>query len=217
MSSWVTELEEYLPLQSKWMSPPAEWHSRVTAGVGSKAEQGSSLPSGKRVLRKRVMSFLWRKVDWRVCWFTRWVWWYWLALLILPSWAFTRRTVASWGGARKVLRWGGCPPPSSQGDASPSSSWDGAWCPDLVFRTQVLEYDRVIFTATQSHSALWLAMHFQTALKYKPYPLWANLWTFLSSPSPLWNQNHLPPALRTTSTWKLQIQSSLMTQIPRMI
>lgn len=70
-----------------------------------------------------------------------------------------------------MLRWGGCPPPSSQGDASPSSSWDGAWCPDLVFRTQVLEYDRVIFTATQSHSALWLAMHFQAALKYKPYAL----------------------------------------------
>lgn len=59
----------------------------------------------------------------------------------------------SGGGTRKVLAWGECPPPSSPREwrLSLSSSWNGAWCPDSFFRTQILEGDTVTSTSTQSY------------------------------------------------------------------
>lgn len=185
----------------------------------AKGSMGSSSPSGGRVLRKHTTSFLFLMGS-LMCLLI-----YKTGLMMqtcpLSSQAFTRRTVVSWGGTRKLLAWGERPPPSSPGvDASPSSSWDGAWCPDSVFRTQVLEWDRVTSIWTQSFchvfsSVAWHAFpscpQIQTLHSYGPCS-----GPFSSSLSSLWNQNRLPPASRTTLKWTLPTQNSLMTQTPRM-
>lgn len=95
---------------------------------------------------------------------------------------------------------------------------NGAQCLDSVFRTQVLEGD-ITSTAPQGlccafPSVAWNAFpscpQIQTSCHCGP-----TSGPFSSSLSPLWNQNQLPPALRTASKWKLQ--NSPTTQTPKMI
>lgn len=150
MSSWVTELEEYLPLRSKWTSSLMEWHSRAQQEWAARLREGSSPPSGGKVLRKHTTSFLLLMEGWWVCRFTRRVWWRGLALSVLASQAFTRRTVVSWEGAGMVLPWGDCPPSSSPG-VMPSpppvrtepniqtwSSGHGFWSENIHFNRDLL-------------------------------------------------------------------------------
>ena len=132
---------------------------------------------------------------WCVCRFTGWFWWYWLVLSILASQAFTGRTVVSQGGARKVLGWGEGPTPGSLGgDASPSSSWNGAQCPDSASRTQVLEWDTTsIAPQSLCHEFSSVAWNvFPTALTYK-------LHAFIGRPRDLSPPAHALSEIKTPS------------------
>lgn len=133
--------------------------------------------------------------------------------LNLASQAFTGRTTVSHGVASEVL---GCPTPSSPEVMLPFLQLE--WSPVSRLSLQDPGSGREYDIHCQTEPPPWTLL---CGLECSPH--WSQIQTscprrptsgpFSSSPSSLWNQNSLPPALRTTSKWKFQVQNFPMTQI----
>lgn len=97
-----TGLETDLPLLSKWMSPPVEWHLRVIEGLAAKLSR--VFFSHRRLLSKHTASFFFSLNDGMLMClrFTRWVWWQGLGISIDTSKAFMGRMMVSWREATKI-------------------------------------------------------------------------------------------------------------------
>lgn len=134
--------------------------------------------------------------------------------LNLASQAFTGRTIVSHAGASEVL---GCPTPSSPETMLPFLQLE--WSPVSRLSLQDPGSGGRYDIHCHKEPPPWTLLCGLEYSSHRPQiqtscPCRPTSGPLSSSPSSLWNQNSLPPALRTTSKWKFQIQNFPMAQIP---
>lgn len=213
MSSGVIELEEYLPLRSKWVGPPMEWLSRVTAGWAAQLSRIFLALSREGI--KETHSIIFLNNGRFMCLPIYKI------VLMIPTWnlhsCFTSlhgEDSSVTGGARKILGWGECPPPSSPG-GSASSSLVGMepQCPDLIFRMHVPEWELRTFFATQSlcqacNSGAQNVFPRCPQIQTSCPKFTGQLWTFLLQSIPYLKLEPPPSSYKGPhQKWKLQTQN----------